>query len=289
MRSGAWRPRLVAEKLDDPSRSSGPGRSSSRPRRRTPPETILDRFAVMARDDRSPVVRLYLASAAQRLPWEQRSEIVGGLVGHGEDERDPNLPLMYWYAAEPLATVDTRRAARLAASSPISLIREYMARRIGAIGTPESLAILVRELGRAGGSPMLRPSWPGSRKACGPSSGGDARGMAGGLRPAGGRPGPAGPVAAMSLALLFGDPRTGGAPRDPRRSRGRTGLARENGLAALLKAKDASLPDQLHGLILDPALGGPAVRGLSAYDDPATPRILLESYEKLGRFAAATP
>ncbi len=50
----------------------------------------------------------------------------------------------------------------------------------------------------------------------------------------------------------------------------------------MLKARDASLPDQLHGLILDPALGGPAVRGLSAYHDPATPTILLESYAKLG-------
>src|SRR5262249_2299696 len=47
---------------------------------------------------------------------------------------------------------------------------------------------------------------------------------------------------------------------------------------------DSSLPDQLHGLILDPTLGGEAVRGLSAFHDAATPGVLLEAYGKLGRF-----
>ncbi len=57
-----------------------------------------------------------------------------GLVAHAEDAGDHNLPLMYWYAAEPLAAVDASRAARLAAGSRIPRIQEFMARRIGAIG-----------------------------------------------------------------------------------------------------------------------------------------------------------
>ena len=116
------------------------------------PSHILDKFAEQARRDPSPVVRLYLASALQRLPLQQRWEIVAGLVGHSEDAADPNLPLMYWYAAEPLVTVDARRAARLAAASRIPRIQGFMARRIGSLGTPESLAILVEELGRAASS-----------------------------------------------------------------------------------------------------------------------------------------
>ena len=218
------------------------------------------------------MVRLYLASALQRLPLEQRWEILDGLVGHAEDCRDQNLPLMYWYAAEPLAAVDARRAARLASSSPIPLIQEFMARRIGAIGTPESLAILVEELGRA--DRLARRDDPPGRDrggAAGPSAGGDARGLARGLREPRGRRRPAGPLA--------GD----GAGADLRRPPARAALrgvladakadlaSRREALAALLKAKDAIAADQLHGLILDPALGGPAVRGLSAYDDPATP------------------
>ena len=54
-------------------------------------------------------------------------------------------------------------------------------------------------------------------------------------------------------------------------------------MAALLKVKDPSLPAALRALLRDPALGGPAVRGLSAYDDPATPEVLLGAYSSLGR------
>ena len=59
-------------------------------------------LAGMAKDDPSPVVRLYLASARQRLPLADRWAILEALVGHAEDAADHNLPLMYWYAAEPL-------------------------------------------------------------------------------------------------------------------------------------------------------------------------------------------
>ena len=86
-----------------------------------PAAPILARFAELARTDPSPVVRLYLASALQRLPLQDRWDIVEGLVGHGEDAADHNLPLMYWYGAEPLAGVDASRAARLAAGSKIPL------------------------------------------------------------------------------------------------------------------------------------------------------------------------
>ncbi len=42
--------------------------------------------------------------------------------------------------------------------------------------------------------------------------------------------------------------------------------------------KDPSLVGVLHSLVRHPQLGGPAVRGLSAYDDPATPEILIDAY-----------
>ncbi len=70
---------------------------------------LLPQFAAMAKDDASPVVRLYLASAMQRIPPDQRWEVMQNLAAHAEDVKDHNLPLMYWYAAEPLATVDANR------------------------------------------------------------------------------------------------------------------------------------------------------------------------------------
>ena len=250
-----------------------------------PPATILERFADLARSDPSPVVRLYLASAAQRMPADRRWGIVAGLIGHAEDVGDPNLPLMDWYAAEPLATVDARRAARMASSSPIPLIREFMARRIGAIGTADSLAILVDEVGRAGDSGLrtsllagIEEGLRGRRRVAMP---GEWPGVFARL---------AADVApqvrsrAMALALRFGDPKARAALRSILADAGAGVESRRDALAALLKVKEASLPEQLHALILDPALGGEAVRGLSGYDDPATPGILLKAYDRLGRF-----
>ncbi len=60
-------------------------------------ETLLKEFARMAREDKSPVVRLYLASALQRIPVEKRWDIVEALDAHGEDANDHNLPYMYWH------------------------------------------------------------------------------------------------------------------------------------------------------------------------------------------------
>ena len=48
----------------------------------------------MAENDKSPLVRLYLASAAQRVPVNLRAPLLKGLLAHGEDVDDPNLPLM---------------------------------------------------------------------------------------------------------------------------------------------------------------------------------------------------
>jgi putative membrane-bound dehydrogenase-like protein len=93
---------------------------------------LLTQFAEMAKSDPSPVVRLYLASAAQRLPVEQRWDILAGLVAHAEDATDHNLPLMYWYALEPVIAADPAKAAQLLRTTKIPLLREFTARRLAA-------------------------------------------------------------------------------------------------------------------------------------------------------------
>jgi putative membrane-bound dehydrogenase-like protein len=97
-----------------------------------PSDAVLKEFARMAREDQSPVVRLYLASALQRLPLAQRGEILEGLLAHAEDAKDHNLPLMYWYAAEPLAGESVSSAAKLLAKTKIPQVREYITRRMTA-------------------------------------------------------------------------------------------------------------------------------------------------------------
>ncbi|HZY83416.1 MAG TPA: dehydrogenase, partial [Gemmataceae bacterium] len=93
-------------------------------------EAVEKKFAAMARDEKSPAVRLALASALQRLPAAQGWAVAEGLVGHAEDVGDQNLPLMVWYGVEPLVASDAQRGAALLAKARIPLVRQYIARRI---------------------------------------------------------------------------------------------------------------------------------------------------------------
>ena len=91
---------------------------------------VLERFARLAQGDSSPRVRLALASALQRLPLEQRWKIAAGLVAHENDAADQNLPLMIWYAIEPMVPADRARAVQLMAECKIPLIRQFISRRL---------------------------------------------------------------------------------------------------------------------------------------------------------------
>ncbi len=89
----------------------------------------LKKFAAMAVADPSPVVRLYLASALQRLPLAERWPIALGLVAHAEDTSDHNLPKLIWSGVEPLVPSDPPRALELAARSAIPQLTQWLARR----------------------------------------------------------------------------------------------------------------------------------------------------------------
>ena len=96
----------------------------------TPSPQVLSKLAQLAAADPSPVVRLYLASALQRLPLERRWPIAEALAAHAEDASDQNIPLMLWYGIEPLVPSNRDRAAELLLKCRILLVREYIARRI---------------------------------------------------------------------------------------------------------------------------------------------------------------
>ncbi len=100
----------------------------------SPGDDVLGAMARMAREDPSPVVRLYLASALQRLPLERRWAVLEGLVSHPEDAADHDLPYMVWYASMDLPTADRRKALALGTGSKIPLVRKNMLRRIAALG-----------------------------------------------------------------------------------------------------------------------------------------------------------
>jgi putative membrane-bound dehydrogenase-like protein len=87
-------------------------------------------FARMAREDKSPIVRMYLASALTRTPVDQRAKVLSGLLSHAEDATDPNLPHLYWYATEPVIAANKTAAIQLLAKTKIPKVRQYITRRL---------------------------------------------------------------------------------------------------------------------------------------------------------------
>ncbi len=85
----------------------------------------------MARDDRSGLVRLVLASTIQRLPVAGRVGLARALLAHPEDANDHNLPPLIWTGLIPVADADPRALASLAADARMSVVIGLIARRLG--------------------------------------------------------------------------------------------------------------------------------------------------------------
>jgi putative membrane-bound dehydrogenase-like protein len=243
---------------------------------------VMSALSAMAAADKSPVVRLYAASAAQRLPLDKRWEIVEGLIGHSQDAADPNLPLMYWFAAEPLAGEDPGRALDLAGQAKVPYLLTLMARRAASSARPAAMEQVVRVLketadaGRQlavlqGVNEALKgrrqvdmpADWPTAYARLTRSPDGEVRSQA------------------TALAVTFGDPNAFGELRRVLGSQHLPPPVRQGALAALLGARDKELPPLLFALVKEAAMRGPAIRALASYDDPKTPQAILSAYPSL--------
>jgi len=74
------------------------------------------------------------------------------LVQKAQDKDDHNLPLMVWYAAEPLAALDMKRFMEMAEKSRFPKFLPYTIQRVAALGTEDSkkaLKELNNRLGKA--------------------------------------------------------------------------------------------------------------------------------------------
>lgn len=100
--------------------------------RGAPSPALLSRFEELAREDGSAAVRLYLASALQRLPVDQRAGILAGLLARAEDATDHNLPLMAWYGMAGLVDASPAVALRLARDSKLGAPARFALRRLSA-------------------------------------------------------------------------------------------------------------------------------------------------------------
>jgi hypothetical protein len=66
----------------------------------------------------------------QRTPLDKRKPVLLNLIAHAEDADDHNLPLMYWYALEPVVGSDRTFAIQAMAGAKIPKLRQFTTRRI---------------------------------------------------------------------------------------------------------------------------------------------------------------
>lgn len=97
---------------------------------KNPSKEMVQTFAMMSRQESSSKVRMYLASALQRMPHEQRWGIVEGLASHSEDADDPNIPKLIWQAFEPLVLQAPERALTLSIHSQSPTLQQFVSRRL---------------------------------------------------------------------------------------------------------------------------------------------------------------
>ncbi len=84
-------------------------------------------LAEATRGESSLVPLRYLASALQRIPLAHRSSVASNVTSHPLFDRDKNLPLLVWYAIEPL--VAEQPEATLTQFSSDAPLRQKMVRR----------------------------------------------------------------------------------------------------------------------------------------------------------------
>jgi putative membrane-bound dehydrogenase-like protein len=244
-----------------------------------PGASLLDKMTALAAKDPSPVVRLYLASALQRLRPAERLPLAAALVARVEDADDPNLPLLNWYGIEPMVSTDDDASAALLAKARIPLVRQFIAQRLA---LRLSLDVVVDAIGKSDDPGFQRDTVQGMFEALNGRR--DMRmpgrwaAMAKKLNQ---HPDPSVQEKALLLSLVFGDAEA--AIRLRKRLSDPTAAieTRRTALQALVQARQSDLAPLLQSLARDPALRGAAIRGLAAFDDAATPKVILENYGKL--------
>ncbi|MBA2113650.1 PVC-type heme-binding CxxCH protein [Bremerella alba] len=260
-----------------------------------PSKSFAKTMIRLAKEDPSPVVRLYLASAAQRMSLDSRWELLSALTSHAEDAQDHNLPLMYWYAAEPLAEAAPERALALglAANESIPQLGQFMLRRIGSGDSNSSLATLVKGVSTVDDPntqliflKAMRAALAGRRQVVMPPE----WDKVGGKLMSNGNSEVA--IEATGLGVTFGDAKALSRMRQLAQNELAKPRLRTAAIEALLAADDPHLPSTLQSLVPNPTYRDIAIKGLAQYDDLQTPDSLFAEYAQMSpgdkRLALAT-
>ncbi len=243
-------------------------------------QNLLRYLPLLAAEQKSPVVRLYLASALPRIPEKIRWQVAAGLLSHEEDAKDHNLPLLYWYGIEPLVAANAPQAIALAKQSKIEKVSRFIVRRAAAtnetaeaavewlasatdVGTQQMLLDEIRIALEGRVNVPQPPAWTSAYEKLLKSDDAAVR------------------TKADSLAVAYGDKRILPRMRDTLADGRRSLDQRQQALELLVKGRDTEAAPALRAALTEPTLRAPAIRALAAFDDATTASTILALYPKL--------
>ncbi|MDG1897372.1 MAG: c-type cytochrome, partial [Fuerstiella sp.] len=243
---------------------------------------VLAKLQSMAKDDESGLVLTWLASALQRLRYEDRWPIAQALAGHEEYATDRVLPLMVWYGVEPAVLAHRNQAIKMVLSCRFPIVREYIARRITLEieRQPEVFARLLHGLTNTDAEALIvvdvlrgmAEALRGWRKAT-PVKGWNAFSVANADNG----------IAEVrrlnrELSLVFGDGRALDEIRNIAADGGSELSERRAAIRALVLARDKDVVQLLQKLLGDRDLSRDAISGLAAFGHDETPALLVSKF-----------
>ncbi len=240
-------------------------------------DAILEKLLPLAKDP-SGLVRLELASALQRIDESARFRLASALCEHAEDADDRQQPLMIWYGVSAAVANDPDHSIQLALSSKIPTVTRLITRRLCegieespqpvekllTQATPETRLSILRGMSEAlkGWVKAPKPKVWDSFSALVGKENEEAQSLI------------------RDLSAVFGDGRAReeliALASDPDADPG----ARRAALKNLLRDPSPDLLPDLQKWTTDRVLAREAILGLSSYDDPSIPRVLVKQWQR---------
>ena len=246
----------------------------------TPSTRVIEGLTRLAQSEQSGLVRLYLASAMQRLPPSQRWQMARPLTRCAADVGDRVQPLMLWYGIEPAVAIDPDNALALAQDTVFPLIRRHIARRLTSQidANPTVVTRLLAVAQQAsdaqatdylqGIAAALRgrrkiasvPEWRIAVQQFVKSSNSQLKTLA------------------EEILVVLGDGRTINSLLKIARNKSADPAARQQALKVVLGAGPDGLLSSLLALKSDKVVGAAAIRGLALYESPTVPKQLMSMF-----------
>ncbi|HKQ37786.1 MAG TPA: PVC-type heme-binding CxxCH protein [Verrucomicrobiae bacterium] len=100
------------------------------------PNKVGPELVRLAREDSSPVVRRYLASAIPRLPTSPAWQIASELAKRSEDEFDRNTPYLLWHSLAPLLSNHLAGAISIVQKTALPQLKQWVYWHAATLGGP---------------------------------------------------------------------------------------------------------------------------------------------------------